>query len=419
MKSWTKKSGSEINEMVSAALDSNTRFSSRQVMGLPATGLSDVLSRELAGIRHPWIRANLENPNHIGCHTLNRSEKTFAGTQRLERECIAICAERILCAKPGAADGYLSSGGTESNIQALWILRNDFRHRFGANNEAIEVLYSEDTHYSVPKACDLLGLEGSLVAVNKNTRQMRLPELVETIKRARQRGKRYFIWVANMGTTVFGSVDDIDEITGIFDDMSLEYRVHVDAAFGGFYLPFFESLRYPSFEHRRVDSFSLDAHKLLGAPYGTGIFLVRKGYLQRVRTREAGYVFGEDHTLCGSRSGANAIALWIILMTYGSKGWSDVCVDLERRTSRLCHALDALEIRYFRHSEMNQVAIRSEHITSTLAQRFTIIPDDHVNPSWYKVVVMPHVTDECIDELIVALGENDRERRREHDTRYA
>lgn len=69
----------------------------------------------------------VDNPNHIGCHTMGESEPFFAGTQKLEKELIGIVAEDILLCKPGQYDGYVASGGTEANIQAIWIYRNLFK----------------------------------------------------------------------------------------------------------------------------------------------------------------------------------------------------------------------------------------------------------------------------------------------------
>src|SRR5690606_41593469 len=57
------------------------------------------------------------------------------------------------------------------------------------------------------------------------------------------------------------------------------------------------------FSHPHVSSITLDAHKMLQAPYGTGIFIARKGLMEYTCTREAQYVHGMDNTLSGSRSG--------------------------------------------------------------------------------------------------------------------
>lgn len=77
-----------------------------------------------------------------------------------------------------------------------------------------------------------------------------------------------------MGTTMFGSVDDIDKITKILNKEKINYKLHVDGAFGGFIYPFINSKSNYSFKNSNITSFTIDAHKMLQAPYGTGIFLI-------------------------------------------------------------------------------------------------------------------------------------------------
>ena len=117
-----------------------------------------------------------------------------------------------------------------------------------------------------------------------------------------------------MMTTMFGSVDNVDTYVGTLKNLSCKFKIHVDGAYGGFYYPFTENQSPLTFKNLDISSFTLDAHKMAQAPYGTGIFLIRKGYIVNVNTRQASYVEGEDYTLIGSRSGANAIAVWMILM---------------------------------------------------------------------------------------------------------
>lgn len=80
----------------------------------------------------PFISSLIQNPNHIGCHTLGHSEPFFQGTQEIEKELIEICAVDILKGKVGEQDGYVASGGTEANIQAIWIYRNLFMKDYSA-----------------------------------------------------------------------------------------------------------------------------------------------------------------------------------------------------------------------------------------------------------------------------------------------
>lgn len=81
------------------------------------------------------------NPNHIGCHTIDTDhEEMFSGTQEIEHDLIRICAEEIFKGEPQGYDGYVASGGTEANIQAMWIYRNFFMQ--GGRSNLVNLTYS-------------------------------------------------------------------------------------------------------------------------------------------------------------------------------------------------------------------------------------------------------------------------------------
>ncbi|MCO5260608.1 MAG: pyridoxal-dependent decarboxylase [Crocinitomicaceae bacterium] len=102
-----------------------------------------------------------------------------------------------------------------------------------------------------------------------------------------------------MGTTMFGSVDLPKEILEVVKKQYKDYFVHVDAAFGGFNYPFTSDATDLSFKNKEICSITIDGHKILQAPYGTGIFLCRKGLIEYSQTQEAAYVQRTDFTLCG------------------------------------------------------------------------------------------------------------------------
>jgi glutamate/tyrosine decarboxylase-like PLP-dependent enzyme len=149
---------------------------------------------------------------------------------------------------------------------------------------------------------------------------------------------------------------------------------------------------------------------MLQTPYGTGIFLIRKGLMQYVKTSEAQYVPGTDHTLCGSRSGANAIAVWMILHNYGSEGWKAKIQSLVDRTTDVCCQLQDLGIRYYRNPHINIIAINAEDIPAAIAEKYFLVSDSYEQkPSWWKIVVMPHITRGIIDSFINDLKNGERE----------
>lgn len=406
MQIWKKKTQAEIKQRVFGALNQNVDYNEQLVIGIPASNLdAKVFNQDVSFLQDaPFMSALVANPNHIGCHTLGKSESFFKGTQEIERELIEICAVDIFKAKPGQTDGYVASGGTEANIQAMWMYRNYFRSQFNAKNNEIAIICSEDAHYSMDKGANLLDVSIYKVPVDFYSRSISRNGVEETIQKAKTDGIKHFIVVCNMMTTMFGSIDDPNIYSSALKNES--FKMHVDAAYGGFYYPFVNEENNLNFSNSVIDSVTLDAHKMAQAPYGTGIFLSRKGLIQYANTQSASYVEGEDFTLIGSRSGANAIAAWMILSKHGPYEWSEKIYILQKRTAWMCQQLSHLNIEYFRDSSANIITIHSKFVKKSIAQKFGLVPDNHDNPKWYKIVVMEHVTIEKLQLLIEAIRIN-------------
>lgn len=404
-KFWKKKSQEEIKSIIFNALEQNVNYDKENILGIPASYLDDkVFNQDTSFVKDaPFISTLIQNPNHIGCHTLGKSESFFKGTQELEKELIEICAVDILKGNSGEQDGYVASGGTEANIQAIWIYRNLFMKLNGAKREEICILCSEDSHYSMDKGGNLLVLDTYKIPVEMDSRQMQTEGIKNTISKAKTEGKKYFIVVCNMMTTMFGSVDNVGLLTEVLKAQGCQFKLHIDGAYGGFYYPFTDDNSALTFENQDISSFTLDAHKMAQAPYGTGIFLIRKGLIQNVNTQEASYVEGEDYTLIGSRSGANAIAVWMILAKNGPFGWQEKIFILQKRTEWMAKQLKGLSIDFYRHPMSNIITIRNNFITKEVAQKFGLVPDNHHAPKWYKVVIMEHVTIEKLELLIAEI----------------
>lgn len=406
MDNWKKLSSQERQQRIKNALNKNVNFSNDASLGYPASKLDGrVFNEEAPFLKDaPILQTFLANPNHIGCHTLGTSEKAFQGTHEIEREVLDVVAIDIFKAIPNSFDGYISPGGTEANIQALWIYRNYFLKECNAKPSEIAIIASEDTHYSIPKGANLLMIDWIRIPVDFDNRTIDVNTFEEDIILAKHNGKKYFILVSNMGTTMFGSVDDPAPLTTILEKHELQYKLHIDAAYGGFVHPFSNEKSKINFTNPNISSITIDAHKMLQAPYGTGIFICRKGLIENVLTKEAEYVEGMDLTLCGSRSGANAVSIWSILFAYGPHGWFEKISVLQLRTSWLCKQLDNLEIDYFREPFMNIVTIKASYISDEIAQRFDLVPQKHDEENqWYKVIVMDHVEVAHLELLINAL----------------
>ncbi|KQR95120.1 cytochrome D ubiquinol oxidase subunit I [Chryseobacterium sp. Leaf180] len=398
---WPQLSPESIREKVFSALDQNLNYSKESILGLPGTFLDQGQFHYSPFLKEAaFLSVLVNNPNHIGCHTYSKGERYFSGTQKLEIDVLRICAEEIFSAKPDSYDGYVATGGTEANIEAQWIYRNFFMQKHNAKPSEVAVVFSEDAHYSVYKGSNLLGIESIAIKVDFETRKVLLDDLEEKLTQAKTSGIKYLIVHLSLGTTIFGSVDDSASFLSVVKNHFKHYFVHVDAAFGGFIYPFASSSRDLSFENPEISSVTIDAHKMLQAPYGTGIFLCRKGLIEFAQTEEASYVHGSDFTLCGSRSGANAISIWMILMTYGSEGWIKTIKNLTDLTDHLCENLDDLGVKYFRNPSMNIVAINAEDVSEALIKKYHLVADNYHDPKWWKIVTMAHVTEKLINSFL-------------------
>ena len=408
MKYWKKLTHEKLQERIENALRENVDFNKDTSLGYPASKLdSKVFYSDAPFLKDaPTLKTYVANPNHIGCHTVGASEKAFKGTQEIEREVLKVLAVDVFKLESEEFDGYIAPGGTEANLQAMWVFRNYFKNKFDAKNSEIAILASEDTHYSIPKGSNILNIDLLSIPVLFENRKIDEVALEKIVKTAVKNGKKYFIVISNLATTMFGSVDDPDVYTNLMEKLDLPYKLHIDGAYGGFVYPFSNLKSTINFSNPKICSITIDAHKMLQAPYGTGVYLCRKGLIENVLTKEAEYVEGMDLTLCGSRSGANAIAVFMILFTYGPYGWYEKISILQMRTQWFCKQLDQLDIKYFREENMNIVTIHSEYIPHDIAIKYDLVPEQHNDQNkWYKVVIMDHVEIDNLMQLINALKE--------------
>ena len=405
MKYWKKYSKEKLIKRIDEALNENIDFQESKSLGYPVSKLdANVFNTSGAFLNDsPLLKSFIQNPNNIGCHTTGKSEGAFKGSQDLEKEVIKVLAVDLFKAKEHSYDGYIATGGTEANIQALWIYRNKFKNDFNATLDEMVILSSEDTHYSVHKGSNLLSVDTVSIPVDFNSREIITEELDKIVENLISEGKKYFMVISNMATTMFGSVDNPDVYANILTKHKVEFKIHVDGAFGGFIYPISNKKSTINFSNPHISSITIDAHKMLQAPYGTGVFLCKKGLIENVLTKEAQYVDGMDLTMVGSRSGANAIAVWMILFSYGYYGWFEKINTLLLRTEWFCKQLNELNIEYFRDPYMNIVTLKSQYVPEELAQKYGLVPDTHDGTnSWYKVIMMDHVE---IDDLLKFVNE--------------
>ncbi len=201
--------------------------------------------------------------------------------------------------------GHLTSSGTIANLEALWIA--------GQLRPEKRMIGSEQAHYTHQRISGVLKLEFSPVAVGHAGR-MRLDALEDELRKG-----DVGTVVVTMGTTAVGAVDPLDEILVLARRYGA--RVHVDAAYGGYFRLIAETLdesaqrAYAAME--QADSIVIDPHKHGLQPYGCGCVLFRDPTAGRFYKHDSPYTYftskdlhlGEISLEC-SRAGAAAVALW-------------------------------------------------------------------------------------------------------------
>ncbi len=189
--------------------------------------------------------------------------------------------------------GVLTSGGSMANLSAIVAARTE---RLGERFLDGTLYVTEHTHQSVAKAAMVAGLPRDAVRTVACTSDLTMEPaaLAEAVGADRSAGRRPFFVVASAGTTDTGAVDPIAAIA----DLAAQERLwlHVDAAYGGFF-QLTDRGRTAFAGIERADSITLDPHKGMFLPYGTGCLLVRDGELLRRSHRVAAHYLQDlsDH----------------------------------------------------------------------------------------------------------------------------
>lgn len=188
---------------------------------------------------------------------------------------------------PRGSQGLLTTGGSISNLIALAAART--RHAEGRVDHAT-VYVGEHAHASLAKAARTVGISRRHVRTIRSTPDLRLDveHLRERIEEDRSAGLLPVCICAAAGTTNTGTVDPLPETAAVAEDAGVWF--HVDAAYGGFFqLTRRGQGRLAGIE--RADSITLDPHKSLFLPFGTGALVVRsKDALRRTFAEEADYL---------------------------------------------------------------------------------------------------------------------------------
>jgi aromatic-L-amino-acid decarboxylase len=246
----------------------------------------------------------------------------------IEKQAVRWAAEFI--GYPPEAGGAFTSGGTVSNTSALAAAREHAlpgSRQSGLAATRTAVYCSQEVHYSITRAIEMLGIGSSnLRAIPLDEQRRLIPEaLGEAIDRDRADGVTPIAVVATAGTTLTGAIDPLDAIADVCEERDV--WMHIDGAYG---LPA-ASVRPELFRGLdRASSVSVDAHKWLYLPKACGIVLVRRQEdLADAFAHEQGYLPHQQHELHAvditfeySRP-FRALKLWLAMRAHGAQAFRD------------------------------------------------------------------------------------------------
>jgi glutamate decarboxylase len=275
--------------------------------------------------------------------------------------------------------GIHVSGGTLANVSAMWCARNGrFRQSNGFRGvdqnglaagliahgyTGAVIIGSALIHYSFEKAADVLGLGAKgLIKVPVNDRgQLEPSALRDTIADCSARRLCILAIVANAGTTETGAIDPLAELA----EISRKARTwfHVDAAWGGPLL-FSQRYKYKLAGIELADSVTIDGHKQLYLPMGSGMVVFRNPHAAAVIEKHARYIVRDGSADLGCRSlegsrPATALFLQAALNIIGRRGYELLIEENMRKARYLAEAIRSHdEFELLTEPEMNILTYR-------------------------------------------------------------
>ena len=324
----------------------------------------------------------------------------FKGTKLIEERVVQSIGEMLSLDK---AYGNIVTGGTEANLMAIRAARNHARKYKGIVDG--EIIIPDSAHFSFKKAADMLNLRIVEAKLDDNYKID-----VESVREAIS--DKTVAIVAIAGTTELGLIDPIEEISKIAHENNIYF--HVDAAFGGFSIPFLKRIGYDlpvfDFSLEGVCSITVDPHKMGLAPIPAGGIIFRcEEYLDVMAVDSPYLTVKTQSTIVGTRLGASSAATYAIMKYFGKEGYSKIAKELMDNTAFFAEGLKEIGYEIVCEPELNIVAFNHPDMdANVLAQKL-----EELNwkvsvakcPVSIRVVLMNHIKRNHLEELLEDLKE--------------
>lgn len=327
-------------------------------------------------------------------HLNNAGDPWIQGNSQMHSKDFEIEALDFVADLYGIKDnywGYVTSGGTEGNLYGAYMAREYFE----SHGERPTYLYSSASHYSIPKNGRLLYLPRKEIP-SLSHGEMNYKELAKTLMEIEnQQGKKTpLILNINIGTTMSGAIDQLDQINSILEKANWpkdKVLIHADAALLGFIYPFMEN--FIDLFKNGVTSIAVSGHKFPGAIHPCGIVLANKTIHEKAFGEQwVPYVGTSDSTISGSRNGFLALNLWYIFKKKGRSGFqkeAHLCVENAKYLAQKLKDQGVLNVHHFPHQNI----VTFNKPSSDMIKKYQLATQGELA----HVVVMQHITKARID----------------------
>lgn len=303
-------------------------------------------------------------------------------THEMEKEVIGFFAH-LFRAQSNDHWGYVTNGGSESNLYGLYIARELYPKAM--------VYYSVSTHYSVKKNIHLLNIPSIVIRSTENG-EMDYEDLENTLQFNRHRPA---IILASFGTTMKEAKDDVKRIKQILKKLAIQdHYLHCDAALSGAYGAFIEP-RVPFDFEDGADSIAVSGHKFIGSPIPCGIVLTRRSLRDRI-AKGVAYIGSSDTTITGSRNGHAVLFLWYAIQQLGLDGLRERYLKSLSTAAYCKQKLQELGVPAW--SNEGAITVVFPKTSVALKEKWQLATEDLTH-----IVCMPNVDRAQIDQFVMEL----------------
>ncbi|WP_207513985.1 pyridoxal phosphate-dependent decarboxylase family protein [Longitalea luteola] len=384
---------------------------------------------------------------------INSSQDTYdqsAGGTFMERRLIDWTGQQI--GYDSQCDGVFTGGGSQSNMMGLLLARDHYALTYldhniklqghPANANRFRIFVSEKAHFSNQKNASLMGLgEQAIVKVATDDRfRMDATLLEQAIHHEIENGNIPIAIVATAGTTDFGNIDPLQDITRIAGQFNL--WVHVDAAYGcGLLLS--EKYRYLLNGIELADSITIDYHKSFFQPISSSAFLVKNKLHLNIIRHHADYLNPKEQdydelpaqinkSITQSTRRFDALKLWFTLRLLGKQklGWyTDRIIDTTEEAACMIEASAHFEL--LSHSDLGVLVFRylpqqasaidtcamNQHIKQTMFfNGEVLVASTRVNGRFYLkfTILNPLTTIQHIQNILTIIKKHGKDYEQRH-----